>query len=134
MFNLSDVVELMKSLLKTCVQLIIYIGIFIFADYIVGYFSIPLPANIVGMLILFIIIITGVVPVKFVKRGATFLLSEMLLFFVPAVVAIINYFDILEREGIRIMAVIALSTIIVLAATAWVVEKLYNYEIKKAIK
>ncbi|MBK4715960.1 MULTISPECIES: CidA/LrgA family protein [Tenebrionibacter/Tenebrionicola group] len=124
----------MKLFLITGLQLIIYIVIFIIAGQLVDYFSIPLPANIIGMLLLFIMIITGLLPVKFVKQGATFLLSEMLLFFVPAVVAIINYFDILEKEGIRIIAVIALSTIIVLATTAWVVDKLYNYELKKAVK
>lgn len=124
----------MKNLFKTCFQLIIYIVIFIFAGYVTDYFSLPLPANIVGMLILFIVILTGILPVKFVKRGSIFLLSEMLLFFVPAVVAIVNYFDILENEGLRIIAVIALSTIIVLASTAWIVDKLYNYELKKAVK
>ncbi|MBV4412085.1 CidA/LrgA family protein [Enterobacteriaceae bacterium YMB-R22] len=124
----------MKLSLITGLQLIIYIVIFIIAGQLVDYFSIPLPANIIGMLLLFIMIIIGLLPVKFVKQGATFLLSEMLLFFVPAVVAIINYFDILEKEGIRIIAVIALSTIIVLATTAWVVDKLYNYELKKAVK
>ena len=45
------------------------------------------------------------------------LLAEMLLFFVPAVVAVVNYAQLLMVDGWRIFAVIALSTLMVLGAT-----------------
>jgi len=53
----------------------------------------------------------------------------MLLFFVPAVVAVVNYVQLLIVDGWRIFAVIALSTLMVLGATAWVVDKVYRFEI-----
>lgn len=43
----------------------------------------------------------------------------MLLFFVPAVVAVVNYAQLLMVDGWRIFLVIALSTLMVLGATAW---------------
>ena len=51
-------------------------------------------------------------------RAARWLLAEMLLFFVPAVVAVVNYAQLLMVDGWRIFAVIALSTLMVLGATA----------------
>lgn len=51
------------------------------------------------------------------SRGAL-LLAEMLLFFVPAVVAVVNYAQLLLVDGWRIFAVIALSTVMVLGTTA----------------
>lgn len=119
---------------KTSIQVVFYIILFLVSVFIVDKLSIPLPANIVGMVILFVAMLTKVIPVRYVRRGSSLLLSEMLLFFIPAVVAIINYFDILEDEGIRILVVIVLSTTLVLSATAYIVDKVFKYELRKIIK
>ena len=119
---------------KTSIQVVFYILLFLVSVFIVDKLSIPLPANIVGMVILFVAMLTKVIPVRYVRRGSSLLLSEMLLFFIPAVVAIINYFDILEDEGIRILVVIVLSTTLVLSATAYIVDKVFKYELRKIIK
>lgn len=118
--------------IKTASQLMIYIGLFLIAQSLVLHLTLPLPANIVGMMIMLAFLITGIIPVRFVKAGSAWLLSEMLLFFIPAVVAIINYFSVLEKFGFRIFAVIILSTVLVLGCTAFVVDKLFIYEERKA--
>ena len=56
------------------------------------------------------------------------------LFFVPAVVAVVNYAQLLMVDGWRIFLVIALSTLMVLGATAWVVDKVYRYEVSRINK
>ena len=56
------------------------------------------------------------------------------LFFVPAVVAVVNYAQLLMVDGWRIFLVIALSTLMVLGATAWVVDKVYRYEVGRLKK
>jgi len=118
--------------IKTASQLMIYIGLFLIAQSLVLHLTLPLPANIVGMMIMLAFLVTGIIPVRFVKAGSAWLLSEMLLFFIPAVVAIINYFNVLEKFGFRIFAVIILSTVLVLGCTAFVVDKIFIYEERKA--
>lgn len=68
-------------------------------------------------------------PIKWVKAGSRWLLAEMLLFFVPAVVAVVNYASLLMVEGWRIFAVIAVSTTLTLGLTALVVDRVYRLEI-----
>lgn len=63
------------------------------------------------------------------RDGARWLLAEMLLFFVPAVVAVVNYTQLLRVEGWRIFLVIALSTALVLGITALVVDRVYRFEL-----
>lgn len=106
--------------------------IWFIADALVAHFHLPLPANLTGMLLLLALVMCRVVKVDWLRRGASWLLAEMLLFFIPAVVAVINYQDMLQRQGLRILMVLVLSTIIVIASTAWVVDKLYRYELKMA--
>ena len=115
--------------LQVPVQVLIYAGLFVCAEYLVNWLHLPLPANLVGMLMLLALIICRVIPLYWVRAGARWLLAEMLLFFVPAVVAVVNYTQLLMVDGWRIFLVIALSTLMVLGATAWVVDKVYRYEV-----
>jgi Putative effector of murein hydrolase LrgA len=118
--------------LQIPVQVVLYAGLFVLAEYLVIWLHLPLPANLVGMLILLMLILCRIVPLRWVRAGAAWLLAEMLLFFVPAVVAVVNYAQLLMVDGWRICLVIALSTLLVLGATAWVVDKVYRYEVRRA--
>jgi holin-like protein len=117
--------------LQVPIQVVLYAGLFIVAQYLVQWLHLPLPANLVGMLMMLVLILCRVVPLNWVRAGARWLLAEMLLFFVPAVVAVVNYTQLLMVEGWRIFAVIALSTLLVLGATAWVVDKVYRFELSR---
>ncbi|WP_338571878.1 CidA/LrgA family protein [Erwinia billingiae] len=110
-------------------QVALYIGFFLVAEQLVDWLHLPLPANIVGMLLLLALIMLRVLPLDWVKAGSRWLLAEMLLFFVPAVVAVVNYSQLLRVEGWRIMLVIGISTLLVLATTALVVDRVYRFEI-----
>lgn len=109
-------------------QVALYIGLFMASQQLVNWLSLPLPANIVGMLLLLTLIVLRVLPLRWVKAGASWLLAEMLLFFVPAVVAVVNYAELLRVEGWRILLVIVISTLLVMAATSLVVEKVWRFE------
>ncbi|NDJ59291.1 CidA/LrgA family protein [Enterobacteriaceae bacterium 4M9] len=120
------------SRLAVPLQVLLYAGLFLFAQWLVSWLHVPLPANVVGLLLMLTLIITRVLPLKWVRTGAAWLLAEMLLFFVPAVVAVVNYGDLLLAEGWRILLVIVLSTLMVLGSTAWVVEKVWRFELARA--
>ncbi|MBV4368471.1 CidA/LrgA family protein [Erwinia sp. BNK-24-b] len=110
-------------------QVVLYIGFFIVAQQLVDWLHLPLPANIVGMLLLLALIMLRILPLNWVKAGSRWLLAEMLLFFIPAVVAVVNYSQLLRVDGWRIMIVITISTLLVLTATALVVDRVYRFEI-----
>ena len=117
--------------LQVPVQVILHAGLFIFAEHLVRWAHLPLPANLVGMVLMLLLIVFRIVPLAWVRAGSRWLLAEMLLFFVPAVVAVVNYAQLLMIDGWRIFSVIALSTLLVLGCTAWVVDKVYRYELRR---
>lgn len=118
-----------RQRLQVLIQVALYVGMFIASERLVEWLHLPLPANIVGMLLLLALIMLRVLPLRWVKAGSSWLLAEMLLFFIPAVVAVVNYSQLLRVEGWRIFLVIAASTILVLASTALVVDRVYRFEI-----
>ncbi|WP_153448525.1 CidA/LrgA family protein [Vibrio algicola] len=113
------------------IQVIELCLLWLLSDQVVRLLHIPMPSNVFGLLVLLALMFTGIVNVKWLKAGSMWLLAEMLLFFIPAVIAIINYQDLFLHQGLKIMAVIILSTCFVLGITSFVVEKVYRYEVKK---
>ena len=57
------------------------------------------PASVIGMLLLFICLLTGILKIEHIQEKADFLLENMAFFFVPAGVSIINYFDVLKSTA-----------------------------------
>ncbi|MDX7834986.1 CidA/LrgA family protein [Aeromonas caviae] len=118
--------------LQTPFQIALLAAIWLLADIAVRTLHLPLPANLTGMLLLLVCILLGVVKAQWFSAGARWLLGEMLLFFVPAVVAVVNYQELLLQEGWRIMVVLIVSTVLVLGTTALVVDRVYRLELKLA--
>lgn len=58
------------------------------------------------------------------RKGAKWLMAELLLFFVPSAIGIVNYDDILSLQGAEIVLLIGISTVIVLGMTALVAERI----------
>ena len=84
--------------------------------------GIPVPGSIIGLLTLVMLLATGVMDARLVARGAGWLLAEMLLFFVPAVVALMAHPELLGVTGLKVLSVIVASTVLVMLATALTVE------------
>jgi holin-like protein len=60
------------------------------------YIPFPIPATVIGLILLFICLVTGLLKIEHIKEKSDFLLGNMAFFFVPAAVGIINYFDLLK--------------------------------------
>ena len=56
------------------------------------------------------------------RAGAGLLLAEMLLFFIPAVMSLLDYGPLLRAQGPRILLVIVSGTLLVMMSTALAVE------------
>jgi holin-like protein len=77
---------------------------------------VPIPGSIVGLVLLFLLLKFGVIRMEWVETGANFLLAELLLFFIPSTVGIIQYKNLASQAPV-IVLVIGLSTFAVMAVT-----------------
>ncbi|ENX42005.1 CidA/LrgA family protein [Acinetobacter sp. NIPH 2100] len=81
------------------------------------YLGVPISAGILGMLLLLICLFLKVIKMDQVAIGATVVLGELLLFFVPVVVAVVQYKTLFMTEGWQIVLSIVLGTILVMLST-----------------
>lgn len=84
----------------------------------------PVPGNVVGLLIMLLLLVTRGIRLEWVEAGANWLLAEMLLFFIPAAVGIVQYKNLIAGSGVRLLLVIGVSTALVMAATGVTAEYL----------
>lgn len=113
-----------KKLYKLVVQVGILTAVSWIGTYLTGRFGWPVPGNIVGMLLMVLLLQTRVVRLEWVEAGGNWLLGNMLLFFVPAAVGIIQYKQLMLTSGGRILLVIVLSTVAVMVSTGVVADRL----------
>lgn len=84
----------------------------------------PIPASMFGLFLLFLALFFKMIKLEWVEKGANWLLAELLLFFIPSAVGIVNYDEILSLQGAEIVGLIGISTIIVMGMTAVTAEKM----------
>lgn len=93
-------------------------------DLLARTLNLPVPGSILGMIVLFFLLQTGVVKLRWIEVGAAWLLGELLLFFIPSAVGIMNYMPMLEHDGLQILFIVLLSTFLVMACTGLVATRI----------
>lgn len=82
----------------------------------------PVPGGVVGLLLVLALLASGRLSLLSLQGGARWLLAEMLLFFIPAVPAVMEHREFLGMVGLKVLAVILVGTLVVMLATAFVVD------------
>lgn len=90
----------------------------------------PLPGGVVGMAVVLALLSSGWIRPASVRRGASWLLAEMLLFFVPAVMAVLDHKELIGLDGLKIAAVILMGTVAVMAGTALAVDLCFRWRMR----
>ncbi|WP_298705403.1 CidA/LrgA family protein [uncultured Veillonella sp.] len=85
-------------------------------NYLQQWLNLPLPGTLVGMLLLFALLMTGVVKLEWVEQGAAVLIGELLLFFIPSAIGVIQYTQLFGTTGAMLLGVIVTSVITLLAS------------------
>jgi holin-like protein len=114
---------------RTLVQVVLLSAVWLAASWLSSQFLPVVPAGVLGMFLVLAALWLGWLPLSWCRDGAVWLLAEMLLFFIPAVVAVVQYQDVVQSAGFRILTVIVVSTLIVMVVTSLVVDRCYRLEI-----
>lgn len=82
----------------------------------------PVPASIYGIVILFIGLCSGLVPLDSVKETGKFLVDIMPVMFIPAAVGLINSWGLIQASWLQYLAVTAVTTVAVMAVAGLVTQ------------
>jgi len=105
--------------LKYLGQLAVLWGIYLLSDALVTLTALPVPANVLGIFILFGLLCLGVLRVEQVEGMADFLLKHLVFFFIPIVTGLMEWGGVFLEHGPALACAIVVSSLAALFASAW---------------
>ena len=106
-----------------------------------NFFRLRVSGGIIGVFFILILLISGLLKKRWIQKGNDYLLAELMLLFIPCVVGLTNYKELLVTHGAYLLISILMSTICIIIATNYFVNlglKLEKYlnskrqEVKKS--
>lgn len=110
---LDDRTRLKKLKTASC-QIIIVLAVWGCAYVLQKLLNLPVASGVLGFFLLLFLLEMKWLKLAHVEHGAELLLAELLLFFIPPVVGVIQYQDLLIASGWKILLVILISTALVM--------------------
>ncbi|WP_312367950.1 CidA/LrgA family protein [Stenotrophomonas sp.] len=111
---------------STWLQIGLLVTVWLLADTLMRYLGVPVPGGIVGLFVLLLAFALHWLSPRSFAQGAQWLLAEMLLFFVPAAMILLDNRQMFGWLGVKLLAVVVGGTVLVMAATALTVEWLFR--------
>lgn len=111
-----------KYLSRLVAELAVLLAIYLLGCQLAAWLAWPIPGGVIGMALLLLAFAFGWVKPAALQMGAGLLMAEMLLFFIPALMSLLDYGGLLRDDGWRILLVIGISTLMVMLVTAFTVE------------
>lgn len=108
----------MKNVLLFLGQLFLVWLIYAVSELMVKLLHLPIPGSVFGMILLFLLLITGVVKDTYIEKATTFLNKHLAFFFIPFAVGLMDYGHLIKSSGIQLLVMIVVSTIIGLIVTS----------------
>jgi holin-like protein len=96
--------------------LAIVVAIFLAGNWLHAH-GVPIPGGVLGLLLFYGALLTGVLKLHWVERAANLLLRHMVLLFVPLTVGLMDMGGILSRQAFAILASLLVSFLAVLLTT-----------------
>jgi holin-like protein len=118
---------------KTCrllAELAVLLALFLIGGQLAAWLGWPIPGGVMGLALLLMLFATGLLKPATLQLGAGWLMAEMLLFFIPALMSLLDYGSLMRSEGWRILLVIAVSTLMVMVVTAATVELVCRWRLR----
>ncbi|MGM8212312.1 CidA/LrgA family protein [Virgibacillus sp. W0430] len=100
------------------IHVCLFYFIYLLGNWIQFTFHLVVPGSVIGMIILFLLLLTKGIRVSWIQEGATFMMNNLAFFFIPATVGMMNYFHLFSGKGIMLVIIVFISTIFVMTASS----------------
>jgi holin-like protein len=120
----------LKRFLRLLTELAVFLALYMFGGQLAAWLGWPIPGGVMGLALLLLLFALGWLKPASLQLGAGLLMAEMLLFFIPALMSLLDYGSLLRDEGWRILLVIGVSTLMVMVLTAVTVEGVCRWRMR----
>lgn len=108
--------------MKILAQIGIVFGVCWLSQCIEHILPFSFPASVIGLILLLILLLLKAVKVEHIREKSDFLLGNLPFFFLPAVVSIMNYADMIWENAAAFITICTVSMVLTYGATVWAVK------------
>ena len=103
-------------------EALIILGIYLAGEIMSSMLKLPIPGNILGMILFFILLCTKIVKLTQISNVTNFLLNHLAFFFIPAGVGLMSSAGIIKTTWLQLIVVCIISTIVIIGVTGITVQ------------
>ncbi len=118
--------------MKLLKQFLIILAISFVGELLKYFLPLPVPASIYGMVILFIGLLTGLIPIESVRDAGKFLIEIMPVMFIPAGVGLMSSWGTLKPVLLPVSIITVVALITVMGATGRVSQFVIRMQKRKS--
>lgn len=115
--------------MKLIKQFTIIFSIYSISDILSKTLKLPIPGNVIGMILLFFLLLTGIIKENHIDEASNILISNMALLFIPGTLAIMDEYKYVKDEIIPFVIICIFMTLIIMISTgvfAQFLEKIFS--------
>ena len=102
----------MTQTTKLLLQTALLSAIYLLCKGIVTVADLPIPANVLGIVLLFCLLLSGVIKESYINEAASFFLRHLVFFFVPVAVGLMDWFGVFYDYGAVLLAALLVSFVL----------------------
>lgn len=114
--------------MKYIKQFLIILSISFVGEVLKMLLPLPIPASIYGMVILFLLLITGVLKLESVKETGKLLIEAMPVMFIPAGVGLISTWNVLSPLIVQVLVITVLTLILVMVFSGRITQSVIRHD------
>lgn len=104
-------------------QILLIILITSVGNFLQQLLHLPIAGSIIGLVLFYILLMTGVVKETWIKSGANLFLTTMIFFFLPSIVGVKNIIGQVDSNFVIFFLLIAFGTVTVAYLSGYIAEK-----------
>ena len=109
-------------------QMGLLVGFWMIGEGLASATGLPIPGGVVGLGLVFLLLATKRLRLSSIKRGADWFLAEIILFFLPAILAVLEHGEFVGLLGLKLLALIVIGTLVVMSVTAVTVDLCHRWQ------
>src|SRR5699024_5819751 len=109
----------MINLLRIIYQIAILFGVFYIGNCIQRFFGLFIHGSVIGLILMFILLTTGIVNPRFIQDGFSYMLKHLVSFFIPTTVGVINFYHFFVGKGILLIVITIISSLLVMISAGY---------------
>lgn len=121
----------MENAVKIIGQTFLLWVIYYLSTWAVNFLHLPIPGSVLGIIILFTLLSTGIIKEQWLSAATNPLLKHLSFFFIPISVELMEWGDLFMQKGSLLFLPLVISTLVALLTTGGIVQLLIKSQQEK---